>query len=356
MDDGRLLERLASKYSPSGNEAGAVRVFVTLARRLGYRARIDSAGNGIALRGRGRPELLFLGHIDTVEGERPVRRRRGRIHGRGVVDAKGAIASALLAGRAFHGPGTLRIVAAVGEETDSRGTRHLLRGRRPDGVIAGEPSGWDGVTIGYKGLLRLEATFRGRRRHYSAPSPTAADVAIDWVVAVRAWIADRRRESSFRSPTAKVIGWSTGPGGDAEAASVTLDLRLPPGLSVRELRERLPREPGHPTIRELVRVEPVELAGVNPVAAALVSGIRAGGARPTLWRKGGTSDLNLAVRGWRIPGAAYGPGDSRLDHTARESLSVAELHRSAAVLRLAFDELLGSAGRSPTLRGSADGA
>lgn len=105
-----------------------------------------------------------------------------------------------------------------------------------------------------------------------------------------------------------------------------------------------------------MRVEPVELAGTNPIAAALVSGIRAGGARPTVWRKGGTSDLNLAVTAWGIPGAACGPGDSRLDHTARESLSVAELRRSVAVLQHAFGELLGSDGRSPTLRGSDGGA
>ncbi|MGP8078357.1 MAG: M20/M25/M40 family metallo-hydrolase [Thermoplasmata archaeon] len=356
MDDGRLLERLVARYSPSGREAAAVREFVRIAGRLGYRTRIDRIGNGIAIRGRGRPELLFLGHIDTVEGDRPTRQVRGRVHGRGSVDAKGAIVAALLAGAKFSGPGTLRIVAAVGEETDSRGARHLLRGRKPDGVIAGEPSGWDGLTIGYKGILRFEATFRGRRQHYSAPAPTAADVAIDWIGAVRAWSGARRTESAFRSPTTKVIAWSTSPEGDPEIASVTLDVRLPPGISVRQLREALPRDPGGPKIREIARAEPVDLPGTNPVAAALVAGIRAGGARPTLWRKGGTSDLNLVIAAWGIPGAAYGPGDSRLDHTARESLSVAELRRSTVVLRRAFAELLGSDARPPTLRGSAGGA
>lgn len=352
-DDGRLLERLVARYSPSGREGPAVREFVRIARALGYRAEIDRAGNGVAQRGRGRPELLFLGHIDTVEGERPVRRRGGRVHGRGSVDAKGALVAALRAGDRFSGPGTLRVVAAVGEETDSRGARHLLRGRRPDGVIAGEPSGWDGVTIGYKGILRLEATFRGERHHYSAPTPTAADRAVDWLGAVRAWVAERRNESSFRSPTAKVVAWSTAPPGDAERASVTVDLRLPPGVSVAAMRGALP---GGPTIRELAVAEPLEVPAASPVAAALVAGVRAAGARPTLWRKGGTSDLNLAIAAWGVPGAAYGPGDSRLDHTGRESLSTAELERAVGVLRTAYAQLLGAEGRPPTLPRSAGGA
>jgi LysW-gamma-L-lysine carboxypeptidase len=356
VDDGRVLERLVARYSPSGHEAAAVREFVHLARRFGYRTRVDAAGNGIAVRGRGRPELMFLGHIDTVEGDRPVRRRRGRIHGRGSVDAKGPLVAALLAGRGFVGHGTLRIVAAVGEETDSRGARHLLRGRRPDAVIAGEPSGWDGLTVGYKGVVRFTATFRGRRTHYSRAAPTAADLAVDWVGGLREWAKAHQGASMFRSPTAKVIAWSTGPAGDAETASVTLDVRLPPGISAGSLRAALPRDPGRPAIREIARCEPVELAATNPVARALVAAIRAQGARPTLWRKGGSSDLNLAVHAWSVPGAAYGPGDSRLDHTARESLSIADLGRSVAVLGDAFAELLGAGDRAPTLRRSGDGA
>ena len=356
MDDGELLARLAACYSPSGHEAAAVREFVRWARRLGYRARVDAAGNGVAVRGSGEPELLFLGHIDTVEGERPVRRAHGRTHGRGVVDAKGALVAALRAGADRIGGGTLRIVAAVGEETDSRGTRHLLRGRRPAGVIAGEPSGWDGVTVGYKGVCRFEAEFRGRRSHYSSPQPTAADRAVAWLGGLRRWVDTRATDSRFRTPSAKVIAWSTGPGGDTEVARVTVDARLPPGLSVAQFLAAVPRERGEPRLRPIARAEPVEIPPSNAVASAFLSAIRAEGARPTIWRKSGTSDLNLAVAAWGVPGVAYGPGDSRLDHTAREVLSDADLGRSVRVLRRAFDELLGTPGRPATLRRSAGGA
>jgi [amino group carrier protein]-lysine/ornithine hydrolase len=353
VDEVEVLERLVRKYSPSGAEASAVREFVQIARRLGYSARTDAVGNGIARRGTGRPKVVFLGHIDTVEGALPVRRRAGRLYGRGTVDAKGPLAAALVAGRALAGPGTYEVVAAVGEETDSRGARHRLRGARPDAVIAGEPSGWDGVTIGYKGELQVEVTFRGSRTHYSSPFPTTADRALDWAGAVRAVVAGRPKGSPFHSLTVKVVAFESRREGDAETARVMLDFRLPPSLSTEELLRSLPAAAGAtpPTVR--VRVEPIEVDRTNPVAAALLEGVRAAGGRPTLWRKGGTSDLNLVVPAWRVPGAAYGPGEARLDHTDRESVSLSELGRSVSVLRVALERLRGG-GLTP--RRSADGA
>jgi [amino group carrier protein]-lysine/ornithine hydrolase len=339
MDEAEVLERLVGRYSPSGSERAAVFEFVRIARELGYRARVDRVGNGIASRGAGRPETMFLGHIDTVEGQLPVRRASGRLHGRGAVDAKGPLAAALVAGAEFRGPGRFTVVAAVGEETDSRGARHLLARAAPDTLIAGEPSGWDGVTVGYKGELRIEATFRSTRTHYSSPFPTAADRAVDWVRTVRELAASRQGESPFRSLTAKVVGmWSQSPG-DEEVARVTVDFRIPPGTSTADLVRLVAALPERPALAVTVRVEPVEVPRTNPVVLALEAGIRAEGARPTLWRKGGTSDLNLTVPRWNVPGAAYGPGEARLDHTAREAVRLRDLRRSVRVLRTALARL-----------------
>jgi [amino group carrier protein]-lysine/ornithine hydrolase len=224
----------------------------------------------------------------------------------------------------------------VGEEADSRGARHLVSRRAPDRVIVGEPSGWDGVTIGYKGELQIVATFRGRRSHYSSPTPTTTDVALDWTASVRALAAARHTESLFASLTAKTVAVESRRAGDAETTRVTVDFRLPPGITTAEVLDLLPKEPGRPKIVLRIRAEPIEVGRVNPTVLALSAGIRALGARPTLWRKSGTSDLNVVVPAWNVPAAAYGPGDARLDHTARESLADAELARSAAVLRAAF--------------------
>ncbi len=328
-----------------------MRSFVRVARELGYSARRDAAGNGVARRGRGRPRVVFLGHIDTVPGRRPVRRATGRVFGRGAVDAKGPLAAALVAGSRFGGPGTLEVVATVGEETDSRGARHLARQRGVDAVIAGEPSRWDGITIGYKGDLRVTARFRGGRSHYSSPRPTVADTALMWVQCVRSSPSLVPAASPFRSLTAKVVGIQTG-GDDAEWATVTLDLRIPPGGSTAEVLRGLPRNPADPALRPFVRIEPIEVDRTNPVVRALEAGIRAEGGRPTLWRKSGSSDLNLVAPVWRASGAAYGPGNPHLDHTAHEWVSVRELGRAVRVLEAAFRQL---AGELATPRGSGGG-
>ncbi len=344
MRDLEVLKRLVARYSPSGQEASAVREFVRLARARGYRARTDAAGNGIAEIGHGRPTILFLGHIDTVAGPRPVVLRRGRLHGRGAVDAKGPLAAALIAGTGFAGPGTFRIVASVEEEVDSRGARHLARGAAPDALIVGEPSGWDGVTVAYKGIVRLEATFRQPRAHWSAPEPTAADRAVRWASVLSSLATRHAGGSPFRSLTAKVVDLRCRAEGDPEVASVTVDLRLPPGLStsavLRELRAEEDGAP-RPRLRLLARAEAVEVPRNEPAAVALCGAIRAEGGVPTLWRRGGSSDLNVVAPAWGIGGVAYGPGDARLDHTERESLAIDELQRAARILRGAVESLAG---------------
>jgi [amino group carrier protein]-lysine/ornithine hydrolase len=338
VDEATVLLRLLRPYSPSGSEGAAVRAFVRVAGELGYSTRIDAAGNGIARWGRGAPRVTYLGHIDTVTGRRPVQRRGGRVHGRGAVDAKGPLAAALVAGAQFPGPGTFDVIAAVGEEADSPGARALARRPGPAAVIAGEPSRWDGITIGYKGDLRVTAEFRGRRTHYSSPHSTASDRALAWAACVRELPLLAPGASPFRTVTMKVVRLESG-GDDRESAQVTLDVRIPPGQTTSRVLAALPREPGRPRLRTTIRIEPIEVDRTNRVVRALEKGVRAEGGRPTLWRKSGTSDLNLVAPAWNVTGAAYGPGDPHLDHTAQESVSERELGRSVRVLRTAIHEL-----------------
>ena len=91
--------------------------------------------------------------------------------------------------------------------------------------------------------------------------------------------------------------------------------------------------------RVVDRSESVEVDPKNPVVRALVAGIREVGERPTLRKKSGASDMNLAVPVWGCPAAAYGPGDAHLDHTDRESLPVEELRQAIRVLAGAFRRL-----------------
>ena len=68
------------------------------------------------------------------------------------------------------------------------------------------------------------------------------------------------------------------------------------------------------------------------LARALRVAIRQAGGTPVFKLKTGTSDMNVVAPHWNAPTLAYGPGDSRLDHTPEERLDLAEYDRAVAVL------------------------
>ena len=68
--------------------------------------------------------------------------------------------------------------------------------------------------------------------------------------------------------------------------------------------------------------------------------IRGEGGTPTFKVKTGTSDMNVVAELWPVPTAAYGPGDSALDHTPGERLDLAEYDRAVAVLTAALTRLV----------------
>jgi len=60
--------------------------------------------------------------------------------------------------------------------------------------------------------------------------------------------------------------------------------------------------------------------------------------------KTGTSDMNVVAPVWRCPIVAYGPGDSALDHTPHEHVSIDEYWRAILVL----EAMLWNIGAHPT--------
>jgi LysW-gamma-L-lysine carboxypeptidase len=339
MDEVGALVELLKAYSPSGSEERAAQAFATIAKSLGYTTELDGAGNPIARRGRGNPQVLFLGHIDTVDGEIPVSVEGGRIQGRGACDAKGPLVAALLAGARHEGPGEIVVIGAVGEEKDSRGARYLIPRMKPNYLIVGEPSKWDGVTIGYKGNLDLLFTFEGERTHLSSPSPTTLELALVSLYRLQAWGADYQDETAFKSLTHKVHTINTGRVGGREIVKVGVNVRLPPSVKVADAIAFLDSTDLKGRYRVGDSSDAVEVDRTNEVVRSLMAGIRELGGQPTLFKKSGSADLNLAVPVWGCPAAAYGPGDAHLDHTEHESLDVGEFHNAIRVLERAFASL-----------------
>ncbi|MCA9297522.1 MAG: [LysW]-lysine hydrolase [Phycisphaerales bacterium] len=340
-----LLHDLVATPSVSTHESDAVALLTSRARAFGLRAEIDEVGNAVLTRGDEDPdaiEIMLLGHIDTVPGEIPVRIEDGVLHGRGSVDAKGPLCAMTVAACRAELPERTRVVVvgAVEEEvSSSRGARHIARRPAPDACLIGEPSHWDGVTLGYKG--RLIATIRVERpwAHASGVRQSPAEEAIDAWTAIRdhATAFNEGRSKVFETLQATIEAFHTTNDGLLETATMRVGFRLPPDLDPPALMDRI-GDLGCP-----VTFEGGEVAVVtdrsDPVVCALSAAIRALGTRAAPKFKTGTSDMNVVGPIWRCPIAAYGPGDSTLDHTPEERQSLDEYLQSIRVLTRAIESL-----------------
>lgn len=344
IDEIAFLEACVRIPSPSRHEAEVAAFLVEQMKRAGIAAHIDSAGNAIGTVGSEGPLIVLLGHIDTVAGDIPVRIEDGCLYGRGSVDAKGSFATFVCAAARAAQRGTLRcrvvLVGAVEEEAaTSKGAHHVRNLYAPDYCIIGEPSGWDRVTLGYKGRL-LVYYHREQPAAHSAGELRAAPehlVAFWLAVQQRCATHNQNHERLFAQlmPSLRhVVSQSDGLHDRVEA---TIGLRLPEGIDPDTLADDLralapPSPPGTTTLTFEGACPAFRSSRANPLANGLAHAIRAQGGKPGFLHKTGTSDMNVAGPAWRCPIVAYGPGDSRLDHTPTEHLPLDDYQRAIAIL------------------------
>ncbi|MDD5370956.1 MAG: M20/M25/M40 family metallo-hydrolase, partial [Anaerolineaceae bacterium] len=243
IDEIGLLEALIKIYSPTYQEAEAVRCLVGQMQELGFDATIDQAGNAIGTRGCGENEILFLGHIDTVPGVIPVRRDGDLLFGRGSVDAKGPLACfTVAAAQVLPPPGwRVTVVGAVAEEGDSRGAMFLRTRKPPRALVIGEPSKWDKITLGFKGSLWVDYSVRRPVSHTASVAESASEAAVGYWNQVKAWCDLRNTGSSkaFTQLTPSLRGMGSATDGFSENAWLKINLRLPPSITVGQVSEQL---------------------------------------------------------------------------------------------------------------------
>jgi LysW-gamma-L-lysine carboxypeptidase len=340
-----LLQGLLEIQSPSGSERPAVDHLISWMQRRGFEARRDEAGNAVGILGplgvdnpeiRTR-ELVLLGHIDTVPGYPPVLHRDGRLYGRGAVDAKGPLA-AFATAAALMGPlpgCRIVVVGAVEEEAaTSKGARYIARHRRPDMVIIGEPTGWQKLALGYKGRLLADLTVARPMAHRAGPQASAPERAITYWNSVTERLAqiNMGRAKIWDQVQATLRAFASSDDGLEETAHLQLGFRLPLQMSPEQLKDQL---------RDLANGHGLTFHGEEvafraekntPLVRAFLSAVREQGGDPGFVVKTGTSDMNVVGPIWQCPIAAYGPGDSTLDHTPDEHVELAEWRMGVAVL------------------------
>ncbi len=350
VDPRVLLREMVEIPSLSGEEWRLATYLVGRAREMGLSATIDEAGNFVAatsgepLRAvEGLKDIVLLGHMDVVPGDVEVRQVGDLLYGRGTVDAKGPLATFVMAAAMLKDelPAGVRVVVigAVEEEiATSKGARAVVSRYEPCACVIGEPSRWDSVTIGYKGRLVVRYAIERSMSHTAGPALSAADSfhrwwqdVLDFVLATNAG-----RVGPFQQVQATIRGMTTVSDGLAERCEGVVAFRLPPDVHPEVVEERCRRHCGEATLEFSGAEEAIVASRTSALARSLTMSIRAQGGKPGFVLKTGTSDMNVVGAskvGWTCPIVAYGPGDSSLDHTPDEHIDLGEYERAIEVLR-----------------------
>jgi len=359
-----LLEAAVGTPSVSGGEQEVVEILAQLLEGRVDKVDVDEVGNLIAEQGHGPVRVMVLGHVDTVPGEIPVRIEDGKLHGRGSVDAKGPLCAALSAAaglpEALKSAMTFQVIGAVGEEAPgSVGARHVLQTQpTPDLLVIAEPSGWDSVTLGYKGTFRMQLEATCASHHPAGPEPSASDDLVLALQRIREAVEETntRNDASSLEPRRafdqiqfSVLSLRHTHDGLTENASASVGFRLPPDQPPAAIREMLQRVSLPETVQSREGAE--ALAAVrgdrnNVLARLFRTAIRQAGGTPRLVVKTGTSDWNVVAEKWDVPTVAYGPGDAGLDHTPNEHLDLHAYEASVEVWISVLERLVNETGEA----------
>ncbi len=339
-----LLEGLVKIPSPSQHEREAVDYLVAQMASLGFRALRDDVGNAVGILGEGPRDVVLLGHIDTFSGQIDVRREDGRLYGRGAVDAKGCLAAFVSAGARVGARAGVRliVIGAVEEEcATSRGARFAVTQYHPDFCIVGEPSGWDRITLGYKGRVLVDYDIVKPMTHTASGERAAAEDAVTFWQRVADFAAayNRSKPRVFDQLNASLRSVHSEDDGLADRAALRIGLRVPLGLTIEQVEQEIAPLAGGARIAFSSEEPPFRADKNNALVRAFLAAIREVGGKPAFALKTGTADMNIVGPAWNCPIAAYGPGDSALDHTPNEHLDLAEYERAIDVLALVLNVL-----------------
>ncbi len=351
-DEVRLLQNMLTIPSYSREERALALYLVEQAQQMGLYASVDAVGNFVASTHAHieQQPIVLLGHMDTVGGNIPVRLEDGLLYGRGAVDAKGPLAAFLAASARLVGSGSVQrpivIIGAVEEESaTSRGAHAVAERYQPSACIIGEPSGSQAVTIGYKGRLLVECRVTCPSSHSAGPLRNSSEIAVAFWERVRThaaeWNTQCAANSSFAALMPSLRSIASEQDGLEEQTHFLIGYRLPPDYDIASLRTQLEQWALEDEIQLKFSGEEVAFQSTRttPVARAFLSAIRSTGKQPSFKHKTGTSDMNVVGPVWGQNIVAYGPGDSRLDHTPQEHISVDEYIHAIDVLERVLQEL-----------------
>jgi acetylornithine deacetylase len=319
----------------TGNEAAVgehlERLLAELALR--YQGRLErmqvEAGRFNVFAAWGDPVVTLSTHMDTVPPFFPSREDGEHIWGRGACDAKGIIASMLVAVESLLAEGArgVAVLFVVGEERNSAGA--LAAAKCPRGsryLINGEPTE-NKLALGSKGALRVELRASGRMAHSAYPElgESAIEKLLDALEAIR----------RIPLPADPVLGPSTlnigtisggrAPNVVPDAAQAELMVRLvgdPAGIS-QAIRAAAA---GRAEVREVLCVPAVRLNALDGFDTTVVAY---------------ATDIPAFGGAWGKP-FLIGPGSIHVAHTLEERVPKRQLREAVEIYRKLATRLLQS--------------
>jgi N-acetyl-ornithine/N-acetyl-lysine deacetylase len=231
------------------------------------------------------------------------------------------------------------VIGAVEEEAaTSRGARAVIGRYQPSACIIGEPSSSRAITLGYKGRLLVEGLVSRSISHTAGPERSSSEIAAAFWERLRAhgehWNEEHAGKSIFAALMPSLRSIHSQQDGLTEHTALTIGYRLPPNFDTAGLRGQLEAWASELDLQLTFRGEEqaFQSTRTTPVARAFGAALRATGVQPAFKVKTGTSDMNVVGPTWGENIVAYGPGDSRLDHTPDEHIEIDEYLHAIDVL------------------------
>ncbi|MFM8423791.1 MAG: M20/M25/M40 family metallo-hydrolase, partial [Chloroflexota bacterium] len=228
------------------------------------------------------------------------------------------------------------------------GARFVATQYKPDFAIIGEPNQWDRVSLGYKGSAWANVTIKRGQAHTASGEETAAEAAVETWLKIKAFV------ESFNADKTKVFdkllltlrGMDSDSNDFEQWARLKIGVRLPVEVSPEDWYRKLEEIISDSHLQGDCHLEragfPVpawKCEKNSQLVRNFLSGIRSQGGEPRFVYKTGTADLNIVAPVWQCPAVVYGPGDSALDHTPNEHISLEEYRKAVDVLSATLEKL-----------------
>jgi LysW-gamma-L-lysine carboxypeptidase len=186
-------------------------------------------------------------------------------------------------------------------------------------------------------------TVKRGQAHTASGEQTAAEAAVNVWLHIKDYIDsfNSEKQKAFEKLLLTLHGMNSESNEFEQVAQLTVGVRLPIDVPPEAWYEKLREIAGEANVEPTGFAIPAwECEKNTRLVRAFLGGIRSQGGQPRFVYKTGTSDLNIVAPVWKCSALVYGPGDSTLDHTPDEHISLEEYGKAVEVLGEALKRLV----------------